>query len=218
MNWREFTAMSVLFLCPPAGGHAADVAVRALFPGRAVVQVDGGPPRTLTVGSATPEGVKLLAATATEALIEYQGRRETITPGSDMRIGSPAPANVMASSPVTVVRDGAGHFVTMGMVNGAGVRFLVDTGATLVVLSATEARRIGLDVSRGESLLLQTANGTVAARRVTLDTVTVGTITLYGVQAAVSDAPMPVQLLGMSFLDRTDLRREGDTLTLRRRF
>jgi len=53
---------------------------------------------------------------------------------------------------------------------------------------------------------------------VTLDVVTVGAVTLYGVEAAVSDAALPVQLLGMSFLNRTDLRREGDTLTLRRRY
>ena len=217
MNCSEFKAVTALFLCLPWFVHAADIAVRALFPGRAIVQIDGGPPRTLTVGATTPEGVTLLDATAAEAVIEYEGRRETLTPGAGMRLGPAAPPAAGAGS-VTLIRDGAGHFITTGTVNGASVRFLVDTGATLVILAAAEARRIGLDVSRGQRLMLQTANGSVAARRVTLDVVTVGAVTLYGVDAAVSDAPMPVQLLGMSFLNRTDLRREGDTLTLRRRY
>ena len=106
-----------------------------------------------------------------------------------------------------------------GQVNGAHVRFLVDTGATLVTLSASEAKRLGIDYRRGQQAVSQTANGRVLVYRVRLDSVTVGGMTIRDVDAVVNDAPgMEVSLLGMSFLNRTEMRREGANLTLTKRY
>ena len=120
---------------------------------------------------------------------------------------------------VTLAADASGHFVADGQVNGAHVRFLVDTGATLVTLSAAEAKRLGIDFKRGQPAVSQTANGRVLVYRVRLDSVTVGRMTLLAVDAVVHDSPgLDMALLGMSFLNRTEMRREGANLTLTKRY
>ena len=68
-------------------------------------------------------------------------------------------------------------------------------------------------------MLLRTANGTARGRQVKLDVVTVGGVTLYGVEAVVMEGEgLAVPLLGMSFLNRMDMKREGSVLTLTRRY
>ena len=73
--------------------------------------------------------------------------------------------------------DNQGHFYVTGSVNGATVRFLVDTGATMVSLGASDARRIGLDFNRGQKGMTQTANGQSVVSKVQLDTVRIGDVT-----------------------------------------
>jgi aspartyl protease family protein len=114
--------------------------------------------------------------------------------------------------------DGSGHFVTTGTINGTTVRFLVDTGATMVSLGVGEARRIGIDTSKGQSALVSTANGQTMAARVKLDTVRVGEIVLNNVDALVHPQDMPFALLGMSFLNRMEMQRDGQTMILRKRY
>jgi aspartyl protease family protein len=98
------------------------------------------------------------------------------------------------------------------------VEFVVDTGATLVSLSSKDARRIGLSYLQGKPVTMRTANGAAPAYQVRLDTVRVGEIVLNAVDAVVMDnQDMPV-LLGMSFLNRTDMRRDGQNMVLTRRF
>ncbi|MGL4409523.1 MAG: retropepsin-like aspartic protease family protein, partial [Zoogloea sp.] len=65
---------------------------------------------------------------------------------------------------------------------------------------------------------LQTANGVVQAWRVKLDTVQVGDVTLRNVDGIVHGADMPFVLLGMSFLNRMEMRRDGNTMVLRQRY
>ena len=101
--------------------------------------------------------------------------------------------------------------------NGAPVRFLVDTGATAVTLSTAAARRMGLDVSKSEAVMVTTANGRVVGRRVRLDRVALGDLVLHQVDAIVQDGLGDQALLGMTFLSRTELRREGDRLVLVKR-
>jgi aspartyl protease family protein len=120
---------------------------------------------------------------------------------------------------VTLAADSNGHFTAEGQVNGARIRFLVDTGATLVTLSATEAQRLGIDFRHGEQTVSQTANGKVLVYRVRLESVAVGPMTLTSVDAVVYDSPgLDVALLGMSFLNRTEMHREGTNLTLTKRY
>jgi len=115
--------------------------------------------------------------------------------------------------------DGAGHFSADGKVNGQPIRFMVDTGATVTAIPAADARRLGIDASKGPVVLLRTANGTARARQVKLDVVSVGDLTLYGVEAVVMEGDgLSLPLLGMSFLNRMDMKREGGVLTLIKRF
>mgnify|MGYP005806605373 CR=1 FL=1 len=201
---------------PPAS-HAAEIAVSGLFPGKAIVQMDGGRPRTVAVGETTPEGVKLVSTTSDAAVIEYQGRRDTLAPGQGTRMASGAAA-APATGLTTLLADGRGHFVTTGTVNGQLVRFMVDTGASAVVLSVREARRLGIDYRSAPRSAVQTANGVVPVYRVKLDTVKVGDIALHNVDSVVTDGDLPVMLLGMSFLNRTEMKRDGDVMTLSRRY
>jgi aspartyl protease family protein len=119
---------------------------------------------------------------------------------------------------VTLTADTRGHFVVEGQVNGGAVRFLVDTGATTIALSSADAMRLGIDYRKGQRGLVGTANGTAAAYRVKLDTVQVGGIVANNVDAAVLEGNLPIALLGMSFLNRMDMKREGQTMVLIKRF
>ena len=188
-----------------------------LFNGKAVLTIDGGKPRTLSVGETTPEGVKLLSATSEAAVVDYKGQRQTLGMGHGTRLGASAPDS--GAGQVTLTADSRGHFVTTGTINGMSVRFLVDTGATSVALSVDEARRLGISYLTGAVARVTTANGSVPAYRVKLDNVRVGDITLSNVDGVVVDgAGLNIALLGMSFLNRTQMKRDGDTLTLIRRY
>ena len=96
-----------------------------------------------------------------------------------------------------------GHFVVEADVDGQGVRFLVDTGASDVVLSPFDARRLGLDPENlSFTKAYRTANGVVKGAPVRLGRITIGPIVVRDVRASVNGAAMKRSLLGMSFLSR----------------
>jgi aspartyl protease family protein len=96
-----------------------------------------------------------------------------------------------------------GHFVIEAEVNGVPVTFLVDTGASEIVLTTADAIRLGFDPHRLEySQRFRTANGEVRGAPVRLRELRVGQFSLYDLNASVNEAPLPVSLLGMSFLER----------------
>jgi aspartyl protease family protein len=197
-----------------ATAGATDVVVSGLFANKAVVQVDGGPIRTLSVGQATPEGVRLVSVDRETAVFEIDGQRTTRGLGQARIKRSDA-----AVQSAVLHADSSGHFSADATVNGRPVRFMVDTGATVTAIPAADARRLGIDVSKGAPVLLRTANGTARARQVKLDVVSVGGVTLYGVEAVVMDGDgLSFPLLGMSFLNRMDMKREGSVMTLTRRY
>ena len=203
-----------------ASAQAADISVTALFGGKAQISVAGGKPRMLSAGQTSPEGVKLISADSSAAVIEFQGKRRSLALGSGMRIGGvDLSAGSSSGSSVTLTADTQGHYVTMGQVNGGTVQFLVDTGATSIALPSADARRLGINYLNGQRGFTQTANGRAAAYRITLDTVKVGDITLHAVEAVVLEGDgLKIALLGMSFLNRTEMKRDGQALTLIRRF
>lgn len=118
---------------------------------------------------------------------------------------------------VQVGRDRFGHFSVEGLVDGVPVRFLVDTGASTVALSARDARRVGLEPEtlRYDQPIL-TANGRAFAAAVTLDAVSVGGIERRGLEASVSPpGALSQSLLGMSFVGSlASFEIRGDRLIL----
>ncbi|GAB4179850.1 MAG: TIGR02281 family clan AA aspartic protease [Rhodocyclaceae bacterium] len=207
--------LAPLWLAFAPGAWAAEVALVGLAAARAVLSVDGGAPRMVVVG-ASLAGVKLIAVQADSATVEVEGKRRTLRLG-EQPIRS-AEGEAPASGRVILRADPGGHHLTDGAVNGVPVRFMVDTGATFVSLGRADALRAGIDTSRGQAGFTQTANGPAQVWKVRLDTVRVGGITLHDVEGLVHSGDLPVALLGMSFLNRMEMRREGDAMTLRRRY
>jgi aspartyl protease family protein len=129
-----------------------------------------------------------------------------------VRLGAgPPPA---ASREIVLSAGPGGHFTPGGAINGRPVRFMVDTGATLVALGRDEATRLGLDLSGARAGISQTANGPVPVQVVVLDRVRVGEVEVTQVGAVVMPQPMPYVLLGNSFLTRFQMRRDNDILRL----
>ncbi len=205
---------------PKAPKVAVVTAQRVAFAGsmgeRALLVIDGAAPRAVAVG-AVLAGVKLLSVNGTQAVIEIDGQRETLRLGAAAVNlgGAPSPGG---GSRITISGDASGHFQANGQINGRGVTFLVDTGATLIALSQAEAERLGLNYAKGQRIGLRTANGDTVGWRIALDSVRLGDVEVFNVEAVVQPAPMPFILLGNSFLTRFQMKRENDTLTLQRRF
>ncbi len=214
---RNLRAVFLLVLLGPGAAAAVDINVVGLTADKAVVSINGSRPRTLTAGQVTPEGVKLVSATSVSAVFEVNGQRRTLAVGEGAAVASVSAAR--GGDTVTLTADSRGHFVTIGVVNGVSLRFLVDTGASSVVLSSTDARSAGINYLAGTRGLTQTANGVVPVYAVKLDTLRIGDITVNNVDATVIEGDkLPIALLGMSFLNRMEMRREGSTLTLIRRY
>ena len=108
--------------------------------------------------------------------------------------------------------------MAQGAINGRSVTFMLDTGATNVAMSAADAQRIGLDFSKGQPVRMNTANGVAQGYRLTLNSVRVGDVEVYDVEAIVSQQPMPYILLGNSFISRFSMRRDADQMVLEKRF
>lgn len=204
-----------LFFLFSSAAVATEISVVGLFPGKAVVIIDGSSPRTLSVGQKTAEGVMLLSSDRYTATFDIGGEKKTLNMGQ--QYGS-ATRNASAQS-VTLTADPNGHFLVDGQINGGPVRFLLDTGATLITISSADAVRLGIDYRKGPRGMTNTANGTAPAYRVMLDTVRVGDVTMNNVDGIVLDGnALPIALLGMSFLNRMDMRRDGQTMVLIKRF
>lgn len=194
-------------------GWATSVSVVGLYRDKAIVSIDGGKPRTLSRGQ-TVQGVTLIAADSDRARLDVDGQRRTLGMGQSFAGG----AQTGARQTVALTADARGHFAANGSLNGYPVTFLVDTGATSIAISAAEARRLGLDYRAGPAARVNTAAGAVPAWPVTFNTVKVGAVSLNQVAGLVVESGLDVPLLGMSFLNRMDMKRDGQTMTLTRRY
>lgn len=216
MSYR-FLTIPFLFFCLSLSlqAGAASVNVVGLFPGKAVVSINGGSPRTMTTESEI-SGIRLLATTQDYATFMIHGKRETLRMGQYL---AAQPVSTQ-SGPVTTMLSAnpSGHFTTQGSINGGSITFLVDTGASLVMLSAAEANRLGIRYKEGRPAITNTANGQVPYYRVTLDSVTVGNIQINNVEAGVMETGLGRNvLLGMSFLSRIEMSQSGGNMVLSKR-
>ena len=166
---------------------------------------------------ASARGVTLRRLGDGEAEVEVDGRKLLLRLGA-----SPSRLGVEGGTPpsnteIVLPMGSGGHFSTQGLINGKSVNFMVDTGATTIALSQSEAKRIGLDWQRGRPGLTQTANGPVPVYAINLSSVRVGAVEVANVAAVVLPSDMPMVLLGNSFLSRFSMRLDSDVMRLERK-
>jgi aspartyl protease family protein len=118
---------------------------------------------------------------------------------------------------LVITADEDGNFVVYGRVDGAPVKFVVDTGASDIVLSPQDAKRLGIDLDGlNFSSQFETANGIGRGAPSTVESLAIGPIRLEHVPVSINEAPMSSSLLGLSFLRRLDSYTvTGRKLTLR---
>lgn len=198
-------------VCTPSA--AQSVAMTGAMGSKALLIINGGPPKAVSIND-SHLGVRVIQVQGDSAVVEIQGQRQTI------RIGD-SPVSVgqgLGSTRKVVLRaDNRGHFRENGFINGKAMQYMVDTGASAVGLSQADAQRLGVNFEKGTPVKIRTANGTANGWHVKLDTVRVGDITVYGVDAIVSPQPMPFVLLGNSFLAQLHMTRQGNEMVLEMR-
>jgi aspartyl protease family protein len=208
-------AALALFAGLAGGAWAQSVALQGMLGSRALLLIDGGAPRSLAVGDSA-QGVKLVSVGADSAVVEIAGKRVALRLGeSPASLGERGQAS---SGRISLPADGGGHFMGSGSINGRPVQFLVDTGASTVALSVADAERIGLAFREGPSVRIGTANGLAKGWRVKLASVRIGDVEVYDVDAIVTPQGMPFVLLGNSYLNRFQMRRDNDQMVLDRRY
>lgn len=201
-----------LLLLPSLAVSAPMVQVVGLFPGAAVLNVDGQR-KLVRVGQTGPGGVEVVSADSRGAVLRVGGVERSYGLSREYSgAGYAAPEKTQLS----VAKGVGGHYWIAGSINSQPVQFLVDTGATSVAINENQARRLGIDYrAAGQPLLVNTASGTAKAWRVRLNSVKVGSIDVLGVEAVVLEGESPSEaLLGMSFLGRVSWREDQGVLRL----
>lgn len=209
-------------MCVCSGQLLADtqVSVVGLFTGKAVLVVNNGKPQTVAAGHVTPEGVKLVSADSIKAVLEVGGKRRELGMGQGVSLGGAIHGSDGQDGSMKLFADERGHFYGNANINGAGsIKFVVDTGATAISMTREDAKRLNIDYAVGDEVQTSTANGVSSCFIVSVNTVKLGGITLNQVQACVGDGlPSGMMLLGMSALNRLDMKREGSVMTLTKKY
>ncbi|MFZ6772759.1 retropepsin-like aspartic protease family protein [Undibacterium sp. SXout7W] len=208
----------IALLCAPLcmfHVHATDIGVVGLFPGKAILVVDGAPPKTYSIGSTISSDSKLIDADRESATILSNGKKQVLTMGQTVHRSAAGSGNS-----IVLQADPRGHFFVKCNINGSEstVNMLVDTGASFIALPAADAQRLGINYKSGKVGYSRTANGIVASYLTKLDTVKIGDLELHQIEAAIQETGLTQPLLGMSVLNRLEMRREGDQMTLTKRY
>ncbi|MCF6781648.1 retropepsin-like aspartic protease family protein [Stutzerimonas stutzeri] len=209
---RSITLLLITLLLVAAYATASPrVQVVGLFPGAAVLNVDGQR-KLVRVGQTGPGGVQVVSADSAGAVLRVEGVERHYPLSRELSGGYAEPERKQLS----IAKGQGGHYWVAGSINGHPVQFLVDTGATSVAINENQARRLGIDYRvNGKQIVVGTASGTAKAWRVHLNSVKVGAINVMGVEAVVVEGPSPTEaLLGMSFLGRVSWREDQGLLRL----
>ena len=209
-----FTAVLLAWL--PADAQAESVALAGMLGSKALLIVDGTAPKTVAAGE-THQGVKVISTSGDHAVIEQAGRRHTLRVG-DAPVSVSGSAGGARGTRIVLTESGGGHFMTAGQINGRAVQFMVDTGATSIAMSTLDAERAGINYKNGQPVRMSTANGDATGFRIRLNSVRVGDVEVFDVDAVVTPQPMPFLLLGNSFLTRFQMKRENNLMTLDKRY
>ncbi|WP_027909456.1 TIGR02281 family clan AA aspartic protease [Pseudomonas sp. URMO17WK12:I4] len=212
---RRLIMLMAGLLVTPLLLAATSVQVVGLFPGAAVLSVDGQR-KLVRVGQTGPAGVQVVSVDSRSAVLRVDGVERSYSLSREYNTAGVAAPQKQTLS---IARSNGGHYWAEGAINGRAQQFLVDTGATSVALNENHARRLGIDYrTRGQPIQVNTASGTAKGWRVTLDKVSVGSLQVLGVEAVVLEGASPSEaLLGMSFLNRVGWRVENNLLVLESR-
>lgn len=182
------------------------IEVQALMPGMVVLLIDNER-ITLKKGGSTSQGVKLLSSTTDSAVLEIDGKKKTFVMGGAVRTQFTQREIIREQ----VIADDHGMFRAHGSINGQSIKFLIDTGASSVAMSARQARRLGIQYRlNGTPIKTNTASGIADGWTLNLDTVRLGQLVEKNVRGTVIDGDYPYQvLLGMTFLNRMKVNKEG---------
>ena len=169
--------------------------------------------RRLPIGATLKMAAAWAAIFAVALLAVTAARRNGVRLG-DVPVALGLVDQQVSGSTVIIQRSDDGHFWTTASINGHRQRMLIDSGATVTAISEATARAAGIDVSDPFGTIVDTANGTIVAKRATAASFDVGPI--HANDLAVSVAPtFGDGLIGMNFLSSLKSRRvEGDRMIL----
>ncbi len=203
---------------PPLAA-AQSVALRGVLGSKALLVIDGGTPRALAAGDSLQD-VRVLQVSGDTAEVEIKGRRQTLRLGeAPISLGGrgAAAGDPALGRRVVLKADNRGHFIERGQINGKTMVYMVDTGASSVAIVRSDAERMGLPFLKGQPVMMRTANGDAQGWSLRLDSVRVGDVEVFGVDAVVAPLAMPYVLLGNSFLAHVQMTRQGSEMVLERR-
>ena len=213
----RLTATLAVLLFATGAAQSETVALAGMLGSKALLVVNGGAPKTVAAGDAH-QGVKVISTSGDQAVVEQSGKRVTLRVGeAPVSLGGLS-ATAGRGGRIVLVAGTGGHFMTSGQINGKAVQFMVDTGATSIAMSSADADRAGINFKNGQIVNLSTANGISQGFRIKLNSVRVGDVEIFDVDAVVTQQPMPYMLLGNSFLTRFQMIRENDQMTLVKRY
>lgn len=206
---------TLLLLCLLAFGLPgwADVQVKGLFTGAALIVVDGEQ-KLVKVGQEW-KGVKLLDADSRQAVAEIDGEKMTLTVSSRIHTNFEDPAE----RTVRIRKNARDQYITTAEINGRRTPVLVDTGANIIAMNSADAQSLGVKLPDVPNGRVATASGVVDGYTVFLDTVDVGGITVRNVQASVLEGGFPQTiLLGMSYLRHVKMEENEGILLLTNKY
>ncbi len=196
---------------PEALAQAGSVTVEALLPNTAVLKINGQR-KTLKAGDSF-QGVKLLSADASAAVLEINGERQRLGLNRNITTNYVAPERRQLDIP----RNDRMQYITSALVNGRRIQVIVDTGANVVAMNDRQATALGIDYKAGVPSKLETASSIIDAWMVNLQSVEVGGIRVENVRATVAEGDYPSTiLLGMSYLQHVEMRERDGVLSLSR--
>ncbi len=199
-----------------SAAHAQEVNLSGMLGAKALLVVNGSEPRAVAPGE-TFRGVRVVSTQGQSAVLDIAGQRQTLHIGqAPVSVGQPVAAGTGAR--IVLSADSSGHFVIQGQVNSRPVQFLIDTGATSIGVSVTDADRIGLKYKQGQPVQVTTANGVVPGWRVRLNSVRMNDVEVRDIEAVVTPVAMPFILLGNSFLNRFQMTRNNEQMLLEKRY
>ena len=212
-------AMALALACASAAAVAQEaaapqsVALTGILGNKALLVVDGSAPKAVEAGS-TYKQVQIVSVKDGEAQVRIAGQPHTLRLGESPVSVAGGQLPTSNTGRIVLTADTRGHFMTPGMINGKATRFLVDTGATAVSMGVSEARKLGIDYSKGQPVRMGTANGVAQGWQLKLSSVRISDVELRNVDAVITSNDMPFVLLGNSYLNAFHMSRVGPQLTL----